>query len=84
MKRRSIRWSRKAQCEFNKLEISIANRILERIVSLTHDLDNIKALKGKWANHYRCAVGQWRVIFELKDSDIIIKTVGHRSKIYKT
>ncbi len=44
---------------------------------------NVKPIKG-YENFYRLRVGDYRVIFTIKDNDlIVILTIGNRGDIYK-
>lgn len=44
-----------------------------------------KPLKGKLSSYWRYRVGQYRILVELLDKElvIVIITVGHRSDVYK-
>ncbi|MBF0565639.1 MAG: type II toxin-antitoxin system RelE/ParE family toxin [Nitrospirae bacterium] len=83
--RKNLKWSPNALCEFEKLDVFVANRISDRVEYLAKNIDNvdIKPLKGHWYGHYRYAVGDWRIIFAVYEDTIVIKSVGHRKNIYK-
>ena len=46
---------------------------------------NIKALKGILSGSYRYRVGDYRVLYEINETDkqVTIILISHRSKIYK-
>lgn len=44
---------------------------------------NIKPLKGNLAGRYRYRVGDYRVIYRIDESQVIILAIEHRSKAYE-
>jgi mRNA interferase RelE/StbE len=76
-------WTEKALDELNKLETTIAGRIIKKIDELLlnpYSL-NIKRLKG--IDAFRLRVGDYRVLFEVNSNIILILKVGHRKHIYE-
>jgi len=69
--------------DLKSIPISDRRRIVERIEMLEEDLSgDVKKL----TNHtpeYRMRSGNWRVLFEIEDSRIIIYRVLHRKEAYK-
>jgi len=78
-----------AQKELKKLDIVVQKRIKEKLILLVENPDvlknNIKPLKGEHQGLFRLRVNQYRVIFQIKDSELIITIirVGHRKEIYE-
>jgi mRNA interferase RelE/StbE len=70
-----------------KLDAAIARRIVNRVRWLAENLDEIKpeALTGNLAGFYKLRVGDYRVVYEIVQSEemIIVHLVGHRREIYR-
>jgi len=77
-----------AKKEFKKLDSVVQKNIKEKLILLTENPEvlknNIKALKGGHKGKFRLRVHQYRVIFQIKDEELIITIirVGHRKEIY--
>lgn len=80
-------YSKKAQKQFKKLDSTTQ----QRIKNYTHDLQRLenprakgKALVGEFSGFWRYRVGDWRIICEILDSELIIYAIdiAHRSKAY--
>jgi mRNA interferase RelE/StbE len=72
-----------ARHDLKRLSPEIARRIMRKIIAMQGDLaGNIKRLV-----HYtpglRLRVGEWRVLFEVAGSMIIIHRIVHRSEAYE-
>lgn len=50
----------------------------------TYGYQDIKALKGEWAGHYRLRVGNTRIIFQVIHEENLLKiiNIGPRGDIY--
>jgi mRNA interferase RelE/StbE len=69
-----------------KLDFSIRLRILEKLrfyASQENPLQFAERLKDKRFGEWRFRIGDYRVLFDLKNNKIIILKVGHRKDIYK-
>ena len=70
-----------------KLDKSIASRIVTKIKWLAENLDDIKleSLSGEFSHLFKLRIGDYRVLygFNKPDKMIIIHLIGHRSEIYK-
>jgi len=77
-----IEWKENALREVEKLENSIARRIVKKVDELTENpfSKDIKKLKG--CNDFRLRVGDYRIIFSIENTIIQILKVGHRRNIY--
>jgi mRNA interferase RelE/StbE len=77
-----ILWDKKASDDLEKLEIEVVRRIILKVKSLAEDpfSANIKRLAGR--REYRLRVGDYRVIFEIGNEEILVLKVGHRKNVY--
>jgi mRNA interferase RelE/StbE len=77
--------TKKAQKQLDKLSDNIAAPILEAIAGLEENPrpQGFKKLQGR--EGYRIRVGNYRVIYDIFDSELIIDiiTLGHRKDIYE-
>lgn len=76
-----------ARKQLSKLDKTQAQRItkyLRRLMLLEDPRDAGKALTGNMRTYWRYRVGDYRVICELKDSELVILAVeiGHRKEVY--
>lgn len=78
-----------AKKEFKKLDTFAQKIIKEKLILLASNPDvlknNIKALKGEYKGKFRLRVNQYRVIFQVRDNELIIVVVriGHRKEVYQ-
>ena len=77
-----------AQKELKKLD-SVAQKIIkEKLLLLIENPDilknNIKALKGEYKGKFRLRINQYRVVFQVRDNELIIVVIriGHRKEVY--
>lgn len=74
-----------AQRELRKLPVTLLNRIGAAIDSLASEprLSGCKKLKGREA--YRIRVGDYRIIYEIRDEELIVTVIdiGHRGEVYR-
>lgn len=78
-------YTKQALDDIKKLDTVVKKRIaetLERYVSNPF-LFARKLTKPKLIGQYRCRVGDYRVIFNVRGKNILILSVGHRREIYK-
>jgi mRNA interferase RelE/StbE len=82
-------YSSQAMKSIHKLNRSVAVQIKSWIMKNLINTDNPrqhgKALVGDMAGFWRYRVGDYRIICEIQDSQLIIQVIkiGHRSKIYE-
>jgi mRNA interferase RelE/StbE len=73
------------QKELNRLPDDMASRVLARLAGLETNPrpQDVKKLKGRDA--WRIRVGDYRVIYEVRDRvlQIIVIRIGHRREIYR-
>ncbi|MBC8111431.1 MAG: type II toxin-antitoxin system RelE/ParE family toxin [Verrucomicrobia bacterium] len=77
--------SKKAQKQLDKLDDNIAESIFVAIAALEADPrpHGYKKLKGR--NAYRIRTGNYRIIYDILDTELIIDiiTLGHRKEVYE-
>ncbi len=81
-----IQYEPRAEKELAKLDKPVARRLLDAIDRLaeTPNPNNSKLLKG-FTGIWRLRVGDYRVIYEIRDSELVILVVeiGHRREVYR-
>ena len=75
----------RAEKELDALDRPIRDRVAKALIRLAknpHRTSNVKALKG---GGYRLRVGDYRVLYELRDDVLVILVVkvGHRREVYR-
>lgn len=80
-------YSKNAQKQFKKLDSAIQKRIkdyTQELQTLENPRDRGKALVGNLSGFWRYRVGDYRIICEIIDSELIIYAIdiAHRSKVY--
>jgi len=84
----SLHFLTSAKKELAKLDSVIQKNIKEKLIILTQNPEvlknNIKALKGKHKGKFRLRVHQYRVIFQIKENELIVTIIriGHRKEVY--
>lgn len=73
--------------DLERLDKSVARRVVKRLNWLTKNLDNInpEALKGDLVGLYKFRVGNYRVLYEIfhDEQTIVIHQIGHRREVYR-
>jgi mRNA interferase RelE/StbE len=73
------------QKELDRLPDDVAGRVLARLRALEFNPrpPDVKKLKGRQA--WRIRVGDYRIIYEIHDRElvIIVVTIGHRREVYR-
>lgn len=83
-----VKFSSEAEKAIKKLDQPTAKRIITALDQLSEDPHygpNIKKMKGKEDKIYRLRVGNYRIIYEIVDNELIVFVVriGPRGDIYK-
>ena len=78
----SIKWEERALTELEKLEKSVSIRIFNKIDRLRENINSSDIKRLKASDKFRLRVGDYRVIFSVEGSLIIIWKVGHRKNVY--
>lgn len=76
--------SKKAQKQLDKFSNHIANPILDAIADLEENPRPVGNKKLKDREGYRIRIGNYRVIYDIFDSELIVDVIalGHRKDIY--
>jgi len=77
-------YTQRAAKDIEKLSLGTRKRIGQSL--LRHQEEPLKhavKLTDARLGTYRFRIGDYRVIFDLRDNDIIVLRVGHRNEIYK-
>jgi mRNA interferase RelE/StbE len=81
-----VRFRRSAEKELEGVDGRIRARILRNVAALADDPrpPGVKRLAGA-DNLWRIRVGDYRVVYEIRDTELIIRVVriAHRSKVYR-
>jgi mRNA interferase RelE/StbE len=84
----SLHFLTSAQKELKKLDYIAQKHIKEKLILLVENPEilknNIKPLKGEHKGKFRLRVNQYRIIFQIKESELIITIIriGHRKEVY--
>ena len=79
----SIEFKPKAIKDFRSLPKQIQDKIFEKIQLMENDLaGDVKKLTN-FTPEYRLRVGNYRVLFEIEDENIVIYRVKPRDKAYQ-
>jgi mRNA interferase RelE/StbE len=80
-----VEWTDDAVDDLEKLNKTIAKRILNKITWFSHNFNTIipEALSGDFAGMFKLRVGDWRVIYTMEKEIIVIQAIGHRREVYK-
>ena len=83
-----IKWNNKAEKQFKQLDYSVQKRIRDYLYNFLAHCDDPKShgkrlvanLSGKW----RFRVGNYRVVTEIYENELVIQVVeaGHRKDVY--
>ena len=79
-----IEWLLSAQRDLDGLSIEIRRRLLRRIFALlqNHFPGSSKPLSGVKKGERSLRVGDYRVIYRVRNGGILVIAVGHRREIY--
>ena len=80
-----VEWVKQAAKELDKIDFLIAQRIVSKVnwLSKNFSFQTPEPLHGSLKGTYKLRVGDYRIIYKLKDDTIVILSVGHRNEIYK-
>jgi mRNA interferase RelE/StbE len=80
----NIVYKKSVQRDLKKLPKAVAERILDDIEGeLAWNADAYPSLKGQFAGLRRYRSGDYRVIYAIIESDVLILRIGHRKEVYK-
>ncbi|MDD5224081.1 MAG: type II toxin-antitoxin system RelE/ParE family toxin [bacterium] len=77
--------SKKAEKELKNIDRNTALRIGIKLMDLVNEPRPRQSVKLKGTDFHRLKVGDYRVIYQIKDSEEIknILSVGHRREVYR-
>ena len=83
-----VKYELKAEKQLNKLPSQDRERIenkLQEISELNNPRERGKSLHGNYSDKWRYRIGDYRVICDIRDSELIILVVkvGNRKEVYK-
>lgn len=77
-------YTRRAEKDIKKLNPSIKTHIGRALLKLQEDpISHSEKLTDPKIGTYRFRIGDYRVIFDIEDNDIVILRIGHRKEIYR-
>jgi len=80
-----IEWTEGAAKDLERLDKSIARRILRRLAWFSKNFQSIvpEPLTGELKGTFKLRIGNWRAVYTVEGKIIVIQFIGHRSEIYK-
>ena len=80
----SLVYTRRAIKDIQRLEEKTRKRIGNALLRYSEDPFNYaEKLTDSKLGNYRFRIGDYRVIFDLEATDIVVLRVGHRKEIYR-
>jgi mRNA interferase RelE/StbE len=77
-------YTRRAEKDINKLHPSLKQRIGKALLKLQFNpVGHSEKLTDPKIGTYRFRIGDYRIIFDIEGSDVVILRVGHRKEIYR-
>ena len=77
-------YTKRAIKNIEKLDAVVKKQISSKILLLAENpLENAKKLISFRLGKYRWRIGNYRVIFDIEGSDIVVLRIRHRKEIYK-
>ena len=86
----AINYTQTAQDQLEKLPRAVASRIMDymdnRVAAAPNSPRDLgMAMRGAWAGHWRYRVGDYRLICDLRDGELVVLVlkIGHRREVYR-
>ena len=77
-----IEISPRARKDLKKLDRKIVDRILSKIAEMTNDLAGDVKRLTEFEPEYRLRVGDFRILFDIENSKIIVRRIKNRREAY--
>lgn len=74
---------KKAEKQFEKLDIHTKKKVITAIQELTQDPSLGTPLTGKLRGYNKYRLGDYRIIYSYNDEKIIVVAIAHRSNVYE-
>ncbi len=80
-----VEWQKQATKDLDKIDFKIAQRVVTKVDWFANNFSLItpEPLHGKFKGTYKLRVGDYRIVYMLKEDIIIILSVAHRNEVYK-
>jgi mRNA-degrading endonuclease RelE of RelBE toxin-antitoxin system len=80
----TVRTTPEAKADMARLPGTILERLEAIFARLERwpEVSGAKPLTRAWAGHFRIRTGDWRVVFRVEGSVVVIVRIMHRSKVY--
>ena len=78
-----VEFKPKAIKDLDALQPDVAKRIVEKVSRLCHNLEGDVKRLTNFTPEYRLRVGDYRVLFEMEDSRVVVYRVRHRREVYR-
>ena len=82
----TLRLKKGAEKDFNNLDRSVRQKILEKLFWLEANFDDIlpRSLSNKLSRYYKLRVGDWRIVYLViqEAQEISVIAIDHRKNIY--
>ena len=80
----SIEFKKSVSKDLRKIDKSEADKILKKIVAeLPYKADSLPVLKGKYAGLRKYRIGNYRIVFAIVKSTILITRIRQRKEAYR-
>ena len=80
----SITFKKSVSKDLKKIDKSEADRILTKLAAeLPDKADSLPELKGKYSGLRKYRIGDYRIVFALVNSTILITRIRHRKEAYR-
>ena len=80
----SLVFTQRAEKDIRKLDPQIKSRIGKAILNLqSNPIGLSEALTDPRIGTYRFRIGDYRVVFDIEGSTVVVLRIGHRKEIYK-
>lgn len=77
-------YTRRAERDIKKLDPSVKSIIGKAVLKLQNNpVEHSEKLSDPKIGTYRFRAGDYRIIFDIEGSNVVILRVGHRREIYK-
>jgi mRNA interferase RelE/StbE len=79
-----LAYTQRAVKDIGRLDANVIKRIGNTLLRfIDNPLQYAEPLTDSALGSYRFRIGDYRVIFDIEDNDVVILRVGHRKEIYK-